>query len=260
MPWDANAWNDWYSNQATPSRRDAIVSEVLGLPPGLTSNNLLPGDAACELIEALGLRAGDVLLDLACGRGGWGLELARRSGARLIGVDWSTTALALARLRASDLGMTALAEFRQGTLTASGLADESVDAVVCLDSVQFVRPPLGVVEEAIRVLRPGGRFVATTWEPIHRRDPSLHPALRDRHLQRDYIAAGFVGVAVLERDDWYAVEHRLWEHAAALPGDADDPARTALSDEARLVLRDFATMRRVMAAGRKPAGLERRGR
>jgi SAM-dependent methyltransferase len=176
MPWSADAWNDWYSNQAKPSQRDSIISEALGLPPGLTSNNLLPGDAAHEVMAALEVGAGDVLLDLACGRGAWGLELARRSGARLIGVHWSTTALVQARRRAEELGMTATVQFREGDLTGSGLADESVDAVVCIDSVQFVRPPLAVVQEAYRVLRPGGRFVATTWEPIHGGDPSLHPA------------------------------------------------------------------------------------
>jgi cyclopropane fatty-acyl-phospholipid synthase-like methyltransferase len=38
-----------------------------------------------------------LLLDLACGRGGYGIEVARRAGARLLSVDFSSVALEQAR-------------------------------------------------------------------------------------------------------------------------------------------------------------------
>ncbi len=47
---------------------------------------------------------GDAVLDLACGRGGYGMEIARRTGARLIGIDFSTAALEAARSRIPPLG------------------------------------------------------------------------------------------------------------------------------------------------------------
>jgi ubiquinone/menaquinone biosynthesis C-methylase UbiE len=57
------------------------------------------------------------LLDLACGRAWYGLEIAARAGARLIGVDFSAEAVRQAgeraRLHHRD------AEFKTGDLTAS---------------------------------------------------------------------------------------------------------------------------------------------
>lgn len=40
-----------------------------------------------------------MLLDLACGRGGYGLTIAARTGARLIGVDFSAEAIRQAAYR-----------------------------------------------------------------------------------------------------------------------------------------------------------------
>ena len=53
---------------ASPTR-EAIVTRNLRLPPG------------------------GLLADIACGRGGYSIENARRAGARLLGVDFSVVAL-----------------------------------------------------------------------------------------------------------------------------------------------------------------------
>ena len=62
----------------------------------LTTPNEVTGEIAAELR----LKPGDVLLDLACGRPWYGLEIAGRTGARLIGVDFSAEAVRQARPRA----------------------------------------------------------------------------------------------------------------------------------------------------------------
>ena len=51
--------------------------------------------------NALWLQSGMNLLDLACGGGGPGLWVARKTGANLVGVDYSTKALEQASRRAS---------------------------------------------------------------------------------------------------------------------------------------------------------------
>ncbi|WP_112225453.1 class I SAM-dependent methyltransferase [Lentzea atacamensis] len=48
---------------------------------------------------------GQVLLDLACGRSGHGLEIVRRTGCRLMGVDFSAVAIDQARQRAVELAI-----------------------------------------------------------------------------------------------------------------------------------------------------------
>jgi predicted TPR repeat methyltransferase len=67
----------------------------LGLPPHLLSTSLLGGQGIAEVVEALHLSPGSTLLDLACGRGGYGLEIAARAGGRLVGVDFSAEAVCL---------------------------------------------------------------------------------------------------------------------------------------------------------------------
>src|SRR5579885_575833 len=47
---------------------------------------------------------GQTLADLACGSGGPGLWVARATGARLIGVDYSSVAIQQARQRAAAFG------------------------------------------------------------------------------------------------------------------------------------------------------------
>jgi ubiquinone/menaquinone biosynthesis C-methylase UbiE len=93
---------------------------------------------------------------LACGRAGYGLTVARGSGARLVGIDVSAEALARAREQAGRLGV-ADARFRVGDLTASGLPDASADAVLCTDAIQFPDDPPAAYREIRRVLKTGGR-------------------------------------------------------------------------------------------------------
>lgn len=129
---------------------------TLALPPALESTSLLPWDGIADVTAALDVRAGDLLIDVACGRGGYGLEIARRTGARLIGIDFSQVAVSRAREKASDG-----AEFRVGELTATGLVDGTAAAVMCIDPIQFAEPLRAGLAEAYRVLRPGGRLVVT---------------------------------------------------------------------------------------------------
>ena len=77
--------------------KDEIEQRHLGLPPHLLSTSLLTWDGIAEVTAALRLSPGGTLLDLACGRGGYGLEIAARTGARLMGVDFSAEAVRQAR-------------------------------------------------------------------------------------------------------------------------------------------------------------------
>lgn len=56
------------------------------------------------------------------------------------------------------------ADFFVGDVAATGSAAGSAAGVVSIDVLQLLHDPRALVAEAARVLRPGGRFVATTWE------------------------------------------------------------------------------------------------
>ncbi len=232
----------------TSVRHAELHRQHLNLPPELESSSLLPWAGISTIMDQLGLGAGSVLLDLACGRGGYGLEVARRTGAQLIGVDFSTVALARARELAASFGLGGRAEFRPGDLADTGLAAASVDAVMCIDAVQFAEPPNAATRECRRVLRPGGRAVLSCWEPLDRTDDRIPPRLRRMDLYQDLTSAGFTQVRVSSMPEWRAAERTLWEAALAEdPG--DDRALVSMQREATRVLSTFDVMQRILATG-----------
>jgi SAM-dependent methyltransferase len=248
-PWpDASTFNDWYADMAGSSAKDQIVQRHLGLPPALLSSSLLGWEGIGEVAGALRLAADSTLLDLACGRGGYGLEVAARTGAALIGVDFSEEAVRQARGHARRLGRAA--DFVVGDLAATGLDPGMADAVLCVDAIQFARQPGAAYAELVRVLAPGGRAVLTSWETASA-DERVPERLRLVDLRGGLAAAGFVDVEVLDRPSWRERERAMWEEAAALdPG--HDPALHSLHDEAVRTLPIFHLMRRVMATATAP--------
>jgi ubiquinone/menaquinone biosynthesis C-methylase UbiE len=196
------------------------------------------------VVQALDLSADATLVDLACGRGGYGMEVARRTGARLIGIDFSIEAIRLAgehaRTRRQDV------EFRVGGMSDTGLRTGSADAVMVVDAIQFAEPPGAAYAEIHRILRPGGRVVLTSWE-TDAVDEKLPARLRDVDLAGDLAAAGFTTVEVAEKPTWYERELAMWNEAAALDPN-DDPALQALREEALWVLDRPPGTRRVMGS------------
>jgi SAM-dependent methyltransferase/alkylhydroperoxidase family enzyme len=114
--------------------------------------------AACREYVAvhqhLGVHEGDRLLDVACGSG-LALELARCRGAMVAGVDASPRLVTVAEDRVPG------ADLRVGDMAALPWPDDSFDVVTSFRGLWATTP--GALAEARRVLRPGGRFAATTW-------------------------------------------------------------------------------------------------
>ncbi|MFS8097167.1 class I SAM-dependent methyltransferase [Lentzea alba] len=241
MTLSAESFDGWYADRTESPVADDLVRRMLDLPPGLQSTSLLGGAGLDEVTAALDLDDTHVLLDLACGRGGYGLEIARRTGCELIGVDFSAVAIEQAQEQAGDCGT-----FRVGELTATGLDSNSVDAVLIVDAFQFADPKLKALEECRRVLRPGGRLVITCWEALDPAGDVLPARMREVDLAAQLPQAGFTQVNVLEKSDWRAAEKRLWDGALAVDA-GEDPAMHQMQEEARRVLANFDDLRRVMA-------------
>ena len=248
-PLSAEYFDGWYADQAAMPTVAEIMNRHMGFPPG-TRAGVIAIEAIPELTEVLRLRRGSVLLDVACGRGAYGLLIAKRAGTQLIGVDFSAQALSEAREQAARMGVSN-ASFRVGELTATGLADASVDAVLCTDAIQFPDEPTIAYEEIRRVLKPDGRVALTCWEPFDPADDRLSPRLRRANLAAGLLQAGFTDVEVRDRPSWLAREHALWEEAAALdPG--DDPALQSLHEEGMRSLQWATLLRRVLAVATNP--------
>jgi SAM-dependent methyltransferase len=248
-PLDAEYFDAWYANMVGSSLMDDIQQRLLGLPPHLLSTSLLAWDGIAEVADALRVSSSDTLLDLACGRGGYGLEVASRTGARLVGVDFSAEAVRQARECAARLNRTA--DFRVGDLAATGLEPGSVDAVMCIDAIQFAEDAAAAYRELLRVVRPGGRAVLTCWEARQQGDERLPPRMRRTRVAADLLAAGFDDVQMAEKPDWQVAERGLWTEAAALDPD-DDPALQSLHSEGVRVLETIDLVRRIMVSAVAP--------
>ncbi|WP_445256655.1 class I SAM-dependent methyltransferase [Nocardioides aurantiacus] len=241
----SEAFDRWYADLSVSRVKDDVVARHLGLPPEMLSTSLVPWSGIEAITTALRLVPEDVLLDLACGRGGYGLEVARRSRARLLGMDFSAEAIRQATANAD--AQEREATFEVGSLTSTGLPDASVDAVLCIDAIQFVELPEQAFAEAARVLDVGGRLVLTGWEARDADDERVGPGLRGRRWHDGLAVAGFEEVEVEDCSDWAAMERALWEEAVQLsPG--DDRALQELRDEAVTVLETFDLTRRVMVS------------
>lgn len=108
------------------------------------------------LLDAAQVSAGMRVLDLCCGTG-VGAAAAAERGAAVTGLDFSAAMLAEAR-RANPL-----LAFDEGDIEALPYRDGSFDAVIDNFGIHHAPYPARAVAEALRVLRPGGRFAFTTW-------------------------------------------------------------------------------------------------
>jgi demethylmenaquinone methyltransferase/2-methoxy-6-polyprenyl-1,4-benzoquinol methylase len=107
------------------------------------------------LVAAVDADAGDVVLDVATGTGLVAVELARRYGCRVIGLDRSADMLTEASRRNGLIA--GLVNAR-----AEGLpfADETFDHVTFTYLLRYVDDPAATLRELARVLKPGGRLAA----------------------------------------------------------------------------------------------------
>ena len=114
-----------------------------------------------RLAEAMTLRRGERVLDVASGAGSTTVLLARGFGVTVEGVDLSERSVEGARHRAAEAGLDGVVRFMVGDAERLPVADRSVDAVVCECSLCLFPDKETAVGELSRALRAGGRVGIT---------------------------------------------------------------------------------------------------
>jgi SAM-dependent methyltransferase len=122
------------------------------------SRSSLVADVLAEVIAARAAQSGAERLDIVdvgAGTGGFAVSLAS-AGHRVTVVDPSPDALAAARWRAAEAGVT-LTEVQGEAADLPGLVGAaSADLVICHNVLEYVDSPAAALAAVAQVLRPGG--------------------------------------------------------------------------------------------------------
>ena len=143
------------------------------------------------------LRPGSVALDLCTGTGKLAAELLPyvRPGGRVIGLDFSTRMLELARRRVPGV------EFQLGDVTALPFGEGTMDAVTIAFGLRNLVDRARGLSEMRRVLKPGGRLVILEFRPPPRGPLSLP--------YRIYLARVMPRVA-----GWFGMDRQAYQYLA----------------------------------------------
>jgi len=112
-----------------------------------------------SLLDFATLRPGERVLDLACGTGVVAREAASRVGAsgQVVGLDINASMLTRARATSTAV------EWREGNAMDLQFDADAFDVVVCQQGLQFFPDESKALQEARRVLVPGGRLAVAVW-------------------------------------------------------------------------------------------------
>jgi ArsR family transcriptional regulator len=125
---------------------------------GRLGKDYVPGKSWKGLAEALmSLIPPMVIADLGAGEGSFSLFLAQRA-TKVIAVDTSAKMIEVGREQAIRNGI-ANVDFRQGDMEQVPIEDELVDLVFFSQSLHHALHPDRALQQAWRILRPGGRIV-----------------------------------------------------------------------------------------------------
>lgn len=198
---------------------------------------------------------GKSVLDIGCGTGGPAIVLAREMGAaRVVAVDVEPHLLERAAIHAKTAGVEDRVEFRPVAPGPLPFDAEGFDAVFSKDALVHIADKPGIYREVLRVLRPGGVFLASDWLGGENTatSPEWAQFLAIGHLdftmataaetEATMQAAGFEQVATRDRNAWFVGVSR--HEADQVAGPLRDQLVEAVGEE---IYSHWLAVRRVMA-------------
>ena len=179
-----------------------------------------------ELLRPLAERGAE-LLDVGCASGYYSVAYASRGG-RVTGLDIADSSLALAARRAELAGVAERCSWTTGDIRELPFDDASFDALLMTEVLEHVREARIAVEEAVRVLRPGGTLVVSTpgalddrpWRERLRKRRAPTPEAAGVELERTGVSDSAAGRGI-EHEAYFHNAFTLPQLAGLLPEGAE---------------------------------------
>lgn len=138
--------------------------------------------SSTELAERANIGQGQTGVDLCCASGAGMRFLVRfRQVARMTGVDATPAMLRLGRERCAAEGLSDRVEFVEGDVRATGLPPAQFDFAWGEDAWCYVEDKAGLVAEACRLVKPGGKIAFTDW--MEAAESPMNEKEADRYLR-----------------------------------------------------------------------------
>ncbi len=125
------------------------------------------------LADALRLRPGMRVLDVGCGVGGPMREIARYSGATVVGVNNNAYQIERGERHTERAGLSAQCSFLKADFMNLPLDDNSIDAIYAIEATCHAPDKTALFSELRRVLKKGGEFAGYEWCLTDRYDAEL---------------------------------------------------------------------------------------
>ncbi len=125
-----------------------------------------------SIARDLGLKAGDRVLDIGCGRGRVAAHMSTFSGAQVTGINIDPNQIAQARAFNAEQGLhNEFIEWDQNNLPLP-FADNTFDAFYQIQAFSLCKDLPAMFREVYRVLKPGAKFSMLDWVSLPAYDPA----------------------------------------------------------------------------------------
>jgi demethylmenaquinone methyltransferase / 2-methoxy-6-polyprenyl-1,4-benzoquinol methylase len=149
------------------------------------------------LVSRVEARPDERVLDVATGTAAVAIELVRRFGCSVVGIDQSPEMLAEGRGRVSRAGLADRIELVEGRAEELPFADGSFDALTFTYLLRYVADPAATLAELARAVRPGGTIASLEF--------GVPPGVLPRAAWNVYVGLGLPLAGRLVSPGWHEV-------------------------------------------------------